>query len=170
MNHQTRALLVLPRVATQRDRSRHPSNKRHRAAPCRRRARRGLLLAAKSPRRPPEAAGSLKPGTDEPPNEGAARAASGRHAARPKPPPLKQTPQGYSMPPSRASTPPASPSCPARHRRDLGGSCCGLSRDRPHAHVARMAHAVELAQGRGHLRVDAKGLRVTPRDDRGGQK
>ena len=28
-------LLVLPRVATQRDRSRRPSNKRHKATPCR---------------------------------------------------------------------------------------------------------------------------------------
>ena len=32
-------LLVLPRVATQRHRSRRPSNKRHKAAPCPRRAR-----------------------------------------------------------------------------------------------------------------------------------
>ena len=98
MNHQTRALLVLHRVATQRHRSRRPSNKCLRAVPCPRRTRLDFLWATKSPRRPPEAAGSLKPGTDEPPNEGAARAAPGRHAAPPKPPPLKQMPQGCSMP------------------------------------------------------------------------
>ena len=88
-------LLVLPRVATQRHRSRRPSNKRHKGcsmpAPC----TLALLWAARSSGRTPGAAGSLKPGTDEPQNGGAARAASGRHAAPPKPPPLKQTPQGY---------------------------------------------------------------------------
>ena len=93
-----RAAPRAPLDTTQRHRSRLPSNNRHRAAPCPRRAHRDLLWAARSPRRPPEAAGSLKTGTDEPPNEGAARAAPGRHAAPPKPPPLKQTPHGCSMP------------------------------------------------------------------------
>ena len=97
-NQHMGLLLVLPRVATQRHRSRRPSNKRHKAAPCSRRARWALLWAARSSGRPPGAPGSLKPGTDEPQNGGGARAASGRHAAPPKPPPLKQTPQGCSMP------------------------------------------------------------------------
>ena len=90
--------------ATPADKARHRRHCRsNKAAPYPRRARRARAGNAGSLWSRQKAAASPNQLLISQAPRAAARAASGRHAAPPKPPPLKQTPQGYSMPAQRTA-------------------------------------------------------------------